>query len=538
MRIAYDSERVKGPNAAVAFMANLSSHYATNNPVNEEMHTPEEHLDSDADTEMMTIHPVSSYRLATEDPNFTNEKELSGDQVYWLSANEIASQASKPATPAHLIVHKSRNLQSSSGHLQKANAVFSSNWKIFDELEADCYDQQALETDKIQFKDTMHSLRRILTHVTAYTEKLSALTAGNNQLKAQVTGKTSKWRTFKTSETPKYFAPECTKLSSKVMCDDSVNLKPTRHKRLNVQPKKDGKTQFTDHKLSDRKAGSKGISGSINCSWYLILDAQDIDQQDRCRTQKRPSMQTVRFVRTDNEKPEFVEYYTRTDGLRVFGILMKQSVPSVSQQQTSLFERRTELMEAALYYAHLWRKLHSFLWAEAVATACSTLNDLMFRFSVAYPTNNYDDVGKLNAKADIGIFVGYAPTKKAPRTSTYDFCANSTELELTAYSQSSRSALVKDPENHLVSPSYKETAYCKNETMVHLPDGRENTPPQTRTEMKVSMITSSPKSQRPLLSTNPYMPGIILKKLGLRLQHTIDTPEAERPNLDEDRRES
>ncbi|GJS83193.1 integrase, catalytic region, zinc finger, CCHC-type containing protein [Tanacetum coccineum] len=35
--------------------------------------------------------------------------------------------------------------------------------------------------------------------------------------------------------------------------------------------------------------------------------------------------------------------------------------------------------------------------------------------SLCYPTNDSDDLGKLNAKADIGIFVGYAPAKKAFR---------------------------------------------------------------------------------------------------------------------------
>ncbi|GKB17069.1 retrovirus-related pol polyprotein from transposon TNT 1-94 [Tanacetum coccineum] len=35
--------------------------------------------------------------------------------------------------------------------------------------------------------------------------------------------------------------------------------------------------------------------------------------------------------------------------------------------------------------------------------------------SLCYPTNDYDDLGKLKAKADIGIFVGYEPTKKAYR---------------------------------------------------------------------------------------------------------------------------
>ncbi|GJV34026.1 retrovirus-related pol polyprotein from transposon TNT 1-94 [Tanacetum coccineum] len=35
--------------------------------------------------------------------------------------------------------------------------------------------------------------------------------------------------------------------------------------------------------------------------------------------------------------------------------------------------------------------------------------------ALCYPTNNNDDLGKLDAKADIGIFVGYAPEKKAFR---------------------------------------------------------------------------------------------------------------------------
>ncbi|GKB63944.1 integrase, catalytic region, zinc finger, CCHC-type containing protein [Tanacetum coccineum] len=35
--------------------------------------------------------------------------------------------------------------------------------------------------------------------------------------------------------------------------------------------------------------------------------------------------------------------------------------------------------------------------------------------SLCYPTNDSEDLGKLNAKADIGIFVRYAPTKKAFR---------------------------------------------------------------------------------------------------------------------------
>ncbi|GJS58478.1 putative ribonuclease H-like domain-containing protein [Tanacetum coccineum] len=80
-----------------------------------------------------------------------------------------------------------------------------------------------------------------------------------------------------------------------------------------------------------------------------------------------------------------------------------------------------------------------FLWAEAVATACYTQNrslihtlhnktpyelvydkkpDLtFFRVfgSLCYPTNDNEDLGKLQPTADIGIFVGYAPSRKGYR---------------------------------------------------------------------------------------------------------------------------
>ncbi|GKA02667.1 integrase, catalytic region, zinc finger, CCHC-type containing protein [Tanacetum coccineum] len=35
--------------------------------------------------------------------------------------------------------------------------------------------------------------------------------------------------------------------------------------------------------------------------------------------------------------------------------------------------------------------------------------------SLCYPTNDHEDLGKFDAKADIGIFVGYAPAKKVFR---------------------------------------------------------------------------------------------------------------------------
>ncbi|GJS96490.1 retrovirus-related pol polyprotein from transposon TNT 1-94 [Tanacetum coccineum] len=45
----------------------------------------------------------------------------------------------------------------------------------------------------------------------------------------------------------------------------------------------------------------------------------------------------------------------------------------------------------------------------------SDLSFLHVFSSLCYPTNDSEDLGKLNSKADIGIFVGYAAVKKAFR---------------------------------------------------------------------------------------------------------------------------
>ncbi|GJS80194.1 hypothetical protein Tco_0730075 [Tanacetum coccineum] len=130
----------EGPNAAVAFMANLSSTSATNNPVNEvhsndnqifdnvdyqlnqEMHQ-EEHLDSDAERDDDNtilygnieeswfynlsymkkmndkpghIRPVKGFYEKLNALMFVPQQELSREQAYWLPANERASQTSNP----------------------------------------------------------------------------------------------------------------------------------------------------------------------------------------------------------------------------------------------------------------------------------------------------------------------------------------------------------------------------------------------------------------------------------------------------------
>ncbi|GJR64237.1 retrovirus-related pol polyprotein from transposon TNT 1-94, partial [Tanacetum coccineum] len=145
---------------------------------------------------------------------------------------------------------------------------------------------------------------------------------------------------------------------------------------------------------------------------------------------------TVRFIRTDNGT-EFInqvmsEYY---EGV---GIFHQKSVPRTPQQNRVVERRNRTLVEAARTMM-IFLKAPMFLWAEAIATACYTQNrslihtrhnktpyelvhdkkpDLTF-FRVfgalCYPTNDSENLGKFQAKADIGIFVGYAPSRKGYR---------------------------------------------------------------------------------------------------------------------------
>ncbi|GJZ32788.1 retrovirus-related pol polyprotein from transposon TNT 1-94 [Tanacetum coccineum] len=145
---------------------------------------------------------------------------------------------------------------------------------------------------------------------------------------------------------------------------------------------------------------------------------------------------TVRRIRTDNGI-EFVnqtlrEYYEKVR-------ISHETSVARSLQQNGVVERRNRTLIEAARTMLIYAKAPLFLWAEAVATTCYTQNcsivrlchgkipyellhdklpDLSFFHvfgALCYPTNDSENLGKLQQKADIGIFIGYAPTKKAFR---------------------------------------------------------------------------------------------------------------------------
>ncbi|GJX43796.1 retrovirus-related pol polyprotein from transposon TNT 1-94 [Tanacetum coccineum] len=165
---------------------------------------------------------------------------------------------------------------------------------------------------------------------------------------------------------------------------------------------------------------------SINGKKYILVIVDDYSQ-----------FTWVKFLRSKDEAPDAIIKCIKNIQVRlnvtVCNVRIDNGTKFINQILRDFYENvaaRTML---------IFSKAPLFLWAEAINTACYTQNrsliclqynktpyelmhdkkpDLLFLHvfgSLCYPTNNSEDLGKLNAKADIGIFVGYAPAKKAFR---------------------------------------------------------------------------------------------------------------------------
>ncbi|GJZ88399.1 retrovirus-related pol polyprotein from transposon TNT 1-94 [Tanacetum coccineum] len=192
----------------------------------------------------------------------------------------------------------------------------------------------------------------------------------------------------------------------------------------------------------------RGFKHTQKCPLYILImmlyQADDLDAYDsdcdelNCPKllswQIYPIMVQMFSLRTDNGT-KFVyqtlrEYYEKVD-------ISHEISVAHSPQQNSVVERRNRTLIEAARTMLIYTKAPLFLWAEAVATACYTQNrsiarlrygktpyellhdklpDLSFFHvfgALCYPTNDSENLGKLQPKDDIGIFIGYAPTKKA-----------------------------------------------------------------------------------------------------------------------------
>ncbi|GKB03856.1 retrovirus-related pol polyprotein from transposon TNT 1-94 [Tanacetum coccineum] len=140
-------------------------------------------------------------------------------------------------------------------------------------------------------------------------------------------------------------------------------------------------------------------------------------------------LDTSVLIGTEFVNKDLTAYYERV------GIFHQKTVPRTPKQNGVIERRNCTLIEAARTML-IFSKASMFLWAEVVATACYTQNrslihtlhnkppyelvhdkksDLTFFHvfgALCYPTNDSEDLGKLQPTTDIGIFVGYAPSRK------------------------------------------------------------------------------------------------------------------------------
>ncbi|GJV46518.1 retrovirus-related pol polyprotein from transposon TNT 1-94 [Tanacetum coccineum] len=174
-------------------------------------------------------------------------------------------------------------------------------------------------------------------------------------------------------------------------------------------------------------------------TWVKFLRSKDENPQAVIKFLKQIQVglnKTVRYICTDNGT-EFVnndltEYYECVS-------IFHQKLVLRTPQQNGVIKRWNRTLVEAVRTMLIFSKAPMFLWTEVVATACYTQNrslihtrhnktpyelvydkkpDLTFFrvFSaLCYPTNDSEDLGKLQPTTDIGIFVGYAPSRKGYR---------------------------------------------------------------------------------------------------------------------------
>ncbi|GKC31860.1 retrovirus-related pol polyprotein from transposon TNT 1-94 [Tanacetum coccineum] len=141
--------------------------------------------------------------------------------------------------------------------------------------------------------------------------------------------------------------------------------------------------------------------------------------------------------------------------------------------------------------------------------------------ALCYPTNDNDDLGKLDAKANIGIFVGYTPTKKAfkiynKRTQNFLETIHVTFDELTIMASEQSSS---GPELHSMTHATSSSGLAPN----HIPQQPCIPPPRddwdrlfqpmfdeysTRPSIVVSLIQEVAASRAIVLADSPVSTSI------------------------------
>nr|GEW49358.1 putative ribonuclease H-like domain-containing protein [Tanacetum cinerariifolium] len=286
--------------------------------------------------------------------------------------------------------------------------------------------------------------RRSKTSVPTSKSKINKSMTANNK-------EPSKSEESKVSNVPSSSFDEC--MSSKLFSGPSVfGLCNGKSKKKTHKPKSKDTNQEKLYLLHMDLCGPMRVA-SINGKKYILVIVDDFSWFTwvKCLRSKDETPDfVIKFlkiiqvrlktpvchIRTNNGS-EFVNQTLR-EYYETVGISHETSVAR-SSKQNGVVKRRNRTLIEAICTMLIYTKASLFLWAEAVATACYTQNhslirlrhektpyellhnklpDLSFLYvfgALCYPTKESENLGKLQPKVDIGIFIGYAPTKKAFR---------------------------------------------------------------------------------------------------------------------------
>ncbi|GJU32136.1 uncharacterized mitochondrial protein-like protein [Tanacetum coccineum] len=254
-----------------------------------------------------------------------------------------------------------------------------------------------------------------------------------------------------------------------------------------------------------------------------------------------PKLKFERDHLTDNGA-EFVnqalrEYYEKV------GISHETSVAR-SPQQNGIVERRNHTLIEAAHTMLIYAQAPLFLWAEAVATACYTQNHSIIRLrhgktpyellhdklpdlsffhvfgALCYSTNDSENLGKFQPKADFGIFIGELERPISTRLQLHEqalFCYYNAFLTLVE-PKNYKDALTQACWIEAKQEELNEFERLEVWELVPCPD-------------KGLHISQSPRGI--FINQSKYALES-LKKYGMESCDPVDTPMVEKSKLDED----
>nr|GEV18569.1 hypothetical protein [Tanacetum cinerariifolium] len=177
--------------------------------------------------------------------------------------------------------------------------------------------------------------------------------------------------------------------------------------------------------------------GAIMGQFYNF-DLELAFRKHSCYVRDTDAVELIKGSRGSNLYTIPVEDMMKSSLICLLSKASKTKSFSRTPQQNDVIERRNRTLVEAARTMLIFSKALMFLWAATVATACYTqirslihtrhnktsyelvhnkkldLTFLRVFGALCYPTNKSEDLGKLQPTVDIGIFIGYAPSRKGP----------------------------------------------------------------------------------------------------------------------------